>query len=1475
MSTTASQATLEVGDAQSPTRPDATPFATIDTKQEAEDANRHYPLYYYKVAAQLILLNTSRTAKTGEIDISVTSTDKDNPLSKIVFKDPYYHILAIEKVSKKTIGQLKPTEIEYLKEHNEKARFLDLQNLAKLEPEDIRDLTINNFNACMDYLVDCVKKIKKNPDFLKTFYINIFIQNTAVRVGQGMVDKEHWFRKHDSRKFPYTKVNQNNLSLKFKEFCVQFDSVLQELFALYQTKQKPASSVITEHTTTFSSATASSEKESDFSIIVRTFSAWIEYRINLVDHFMTDSCGKVATLVSTFVCMLFDQPIALFSDKNEYLIAAPKRPEQNSDVDLLVSMKVSEALPASSASSRSTSSSTKTTLSIESLCDMARTNKPFKKWRDFYLDRFYSINVESNYNDVLLPNSTILSNAFNDWMIKGKANNTVSEYYKRKAFDNFMVVSKTSRTGKPEASDTNKQAQIKKSSSLEGIELRSFINAEYDKLIEEFLNDQEPKPFTYQALDECLRKIASCLNAETLGAEASYCRKQKTSFLAHTDVTQIPKAYVIFLKEIVERLTFRDKHNIIETLALIHYRITLQHVFFQDGNSRIALALITYVCIKLKIKLPSFHMLDGREDHYPKIPNAWNVSVELDPQFHLWHAYFKSIFEITPKSLLSKFHSPGLPTSDKGTHNPWGIEIMSDRESSIYAKQINHINDTPDNICIRIDGLRNATGLKANALVVFLPSRIFIHEIIVYVKTKFNVNKDELKYIVNTVKNDLGLRSLVMPLDLQTNETKKKFKDYLNYVVDDYFHTENVAPDLKEKIKYFGKLIRDRIESKKCNINFSESKEIMIKLIADDLLKDFYKRKIRILVENHFLKKKIQYKKYNELVVKPNFQRAAWVIVGGPASGKTSLKTEVNEQINVGEDGCCVVNPDDYKHLLTTDHIKDTDLNFAARVHEESSYVTDQILARLKEMVDQNSAPNILLDIVTSSERKMEIAGKGGATMHLNIASCHVEGATGAVQRSYNRALDQSPQNEDRNRFVPTRVILEGHKEESILLPETIAKFNVNLKLIDTNSNNKLPKLTAVIDGHNKQLRIFEPIAFCAFIRKALINKKAAYEEQAYVKDLSGQDLAGLFITYLEKDIELCLMYGEDIPNPKIQKLKAQYEELLKRKVILDFSNANIIDTKKEDENKKIDEELAKISNKIKQFEKGEIFAVFSKSKGIICKDVVSLQKMFNKLYDDNSKINIIKDLKTKVETITSSAQPAPSLSAHPAPTLTPSSAATPAFQPSSFLMMQEFLCSFLWEIRVSDKILNLFPFYLYDNNGDCILRRDEFTQGKFEFSPSLTAGYQVLHEAALKANQLLEDAKKPRQFNLWLNTHDGVVSHELNHTYVMLSASDRNNLMGLRDDFSLGTPAITSTYPRSMVSTPLGISPTGTPPPSDYYSHLHSFQHHRSNSGGSPTPLGSLAPAKPPNTGASTASTSTSASSAAAANAANPFNNK
>lgn len=32
-------------------------------------------------------------------------------------------------------------------------------------------------------------------------------------------------------------------------------------------------------------------------------SAWIEYRLNLTDHFMADSCGKVAALLGNFIFM--------------------------------------------------------------------------------------------------------------------------------------------------------------------------------------------------------------------------------------------------------------------------------------------------------------------------------------------------------------------------------------------------------------------------------------------------------------------------------------------------------------------------------------------------------------------------------------------------------------------------------------------------------------------------------------------------------------------------------------------------------------------------------------------------------------------------------------------------------------------------------------------------------------------------------------------------------------------------------------------------------------------------------------------------------------------------------------------------------------------------------------------------------------------------------------------------------------------
>ncbi len=225
--------------------------------------------------------------------------------------------------------------------------------------------------------------------------------------------------------------------------------------------------------------------------------------------------------------------------------------------------------------------------------------------------------------------------------------------------------------------------------------------------------------------------------------------------------------------------------------------------------------------------------------------------------------------------------------------------------------------------------------------------------------------------------------------------------------------------------------------------------------------------------------------------------------MGGPAAGKSTLKRELKIKAPV-----CEINPDDYKLLLYSEGSKNASL-----VHEESSFIVDQIMKALKAMPKR---PDVLLDVVKSSEDKMDILAKGGATLHLTIATCEAETA---INRAYDRAT-KSENPEDRGRFVPTKEILLGHKKESLILPGVIGKYRINLDLFDT-SNPEEPILIAELEIKRTELKIHHLSHFLKFIRKALINEYATNKDQVFLHPFDGKAMYKELMKYIDEGVTL------------------------------------------------------------------------------------------------------------------------------------------------------------------------------------------------------------------------------------------------------------------------------------------------------------------------------------------------------------------
>lgn len=215
---------------------------------------------------------TSRTVIDGNIDVSSV----EDPIPEIcVSAFAKWGLTSIPPLCKEEFDKLNLDEkqlIELVKS-NEKVASLDIFNLKNKSRNEIKQLALDNYVKAME-VAHAVSQ--KNSSFSKPADVKEFIKNIAVTLGKGIINEKNWLREHDSTKYPvYTKVKDLNNALD--NFSIQFLKKYTELLATKNVSVRL-------------------KKAKDFS-------AWIEYRVNLTDHFIADSCGKTAALLSNFVFM--------------------------------------------------------------------------------------------------------------------------------------------------------------------------------------------------------------------------------------------------------------------------------------------------------------------------------------------------------------------------------------------------------------------------------------------------------------------------------------------------------------------------------------------------------------------------------------------------------------------------------------------------------------------------------------------------------------------------------------------------------------------------------------------------------------------------------------------------------------------------------------------------------------------------------------------------------------------------------------------------------------------------------------------------------------------------------------------------------------------------------------------------------------------------------------------------------------------
>ena len=142
------------------------------------------------------------------------------------------------------------------------------------------ELAQGNFERAIKKLYDERHKTFAHPEQLRSF-----VEEIATLINTGIVKEGVLLRTHDSDKYPYTRVK--NLEMAMKEFYTTFHELMRIL------EEEPIQ-----------------------------LAAWVEYRMDLTDHFFADGCGKISKAISAWTLMRANHKLPKFPKERELLFAA-------------------------------------------------------------------------------------------------------------------------------------------------------------------------------------------------------------------------------------------------------------------------------------------------------------------------------------------------------------------------------------------------------------------------------------------------------------------------------------------------------------------------------------------------------------------------------------------------------------------------------------------------------------------------------------------------------------------------------------------------------------------------------------------------------------------------------------------------------------------------------------------------------------------------------------------------------------------------------------------------------------------------------------------------------------------------------------------------------------------------------------------------------------------------------------------------
>lgn len=214
--------------------------------------------------------------------------------------------------------------------------------------------------------------------------------------------------------------------------------------------------------------------------------------------------------------------------------------------------------------------------------------------------------------------------------------------------------------------------------------------------------------------------------------------------------------------------------------------------------------------------------------------------------------------------------------------------------------------------------------------------------------------------------------------------------------------------------------------------------------------------------------------------------------LGAAGSGKSTVSRQWLTEAE--KTNYAIIATDNYRAFTmprTEEHeLRETNKNVFTRTQDVAYMVKELVQERLDQCVEVGERPNIICDCVTL-DHKMQALLKQGEAISVVAAYAGEPGFLGIAERADARARDTGAAPADKERFVNTSSLLEGHANASARLLSSIPTA-VKTDIYDTNvARGEKPIKIATIDPEAHTMEISDLRVMSEFLNKRNINKEA------------------------------------------------------------------------------------------------------------------------------------------------------------------------------------------------------------------------------------------------------------------------------------------------------------------------------------------------------------------------------------------------